>query len=614
MERFDGSVARLNGVLMRSYKRIGRLEGKETRKRQSRVNAVSMGALASLAGASSAEGTADGIPGSVGRTLFSRHPSRLWPVFTRSVQIYGHPFDNVHEGMMKKKLTIGAIVAVLVVAIGGWYVRGAKAEDAAPYRMGEITKGTIESTVVSTGRLTAIQSVAVGTQVSGMVIDLYADYNDRVEEGQLIAKIDPILQQQSLRNAEASLTRVEAALDQAIRDSVRNQQLFDEQIITQTELDQINYAMTSARANLTSAEVNVDQARRNLSYTNIYSPIDGVVVERNVEIGQTVAASMSAPQLYLLATDLADIEILANIDESDIGLIRNGMPVRFVVSAYPNDQFEGVVRQIRLASATTENVVNYTAVISVDNSDLRLVPGMTAEVDFIAERATDVFMAPNAALRLRPTEEMIAQLTDSTMIAIASGGMGGPGGMGAPGGMGGPGAMGMGGMPGAEGPPASAPGAGGPTGDGPAMGQRRAGGGFPGGQAPNGFGAGNGGEAATQPAAPVETGTSPAVTTSGVNGVFVLGGGAPTTAGTRPGFATLWYLKDGNLGVMRVRTGISDGMTTEISGAGLEEGMEIITGLSVANAAALQEGGPANNPFEQRRGGGNFRGGFRGGF
>lgn len=535
---------------------------------------------------------------------------------------------------MKRNLTIGAIVVVLVAAIGAWFARGAKAENASPYRTGAVAMGTIESTVTSTGRLTAIQSVAVGTQVSGMVIELHADYNDRVREGQLLAKIDPILQQQSLRNAEASLLRVQAALDQAIRDSIRSKTLYDQQIITESEMDNVNYSLLSARANLTSAEVSREQAARNLEYTSIYSPIDGVVVERNVEIGQTVAASMSAPQLYLLATDLKNIEILANVDESDIGLVRAGMPVRFTVSAYPNDRFNGVVRQIRLASSTSENVVKYTAVIAVDNSDLRLAPGMTAEVDFIAESAENVFMVPNAALRFRPTDAMIAQLTDTAMVAIARGG-------GRP-------TMGMG-MPGAGGPPAAAP-AGppaAPQGDaatqapaGPptaANGQRPAGmpagvpngaaagamrgqgpnGARPAGMPPGGFdpsqfqrGAGGapgaGGPPAAAQAAQVPAVPTQAVTSAGSNGVFVLGGGAPTTAGTRPGIAPLWYIKDGKLGVMQVRTGISDGANTEISAPDLEEGMEIIIGLTTPDAAV--QGGGTTNPFQQQRGGGGFGG------
>lgn len=520
---------------------------------------------------------------------------------------------------MKRNLTVGAIVVVLVAAIGAWFARGAKAENASPYRTGQVTKGTVESTVTSTGRLTAIQSVAVGTQVSGMVIELHADYNDRVREGQLLAKIDPILQEQSLRNAEASLLRVKAALDQAIRDSIRSKTLYDQQIITEAEMDNVNYSLLSARANLTSAEVAREQAARNLEYTSIYSPIDGVVVERNVEIGQTVAASMSAPQLYLLATDLKNIEILANVDESDIGLVRAGMPVRFTVSAYPNDSFQGVVRQIRLASSTSENVVKYTAVIAVDNSDLRLAPGMTAEVDFIAERAENVFVVPNAALRFRPTDEMIAQLTDSTMIAIARGGgrpmmgmgAGGPPAGAIPAGAGAPPAAapsGDGATQAPAGPPAGANGqrpampAGGPNGARPA-GMPAGAGGFDPSQFQRGAGgAPNFAGAQTPPAPQVPEVLSQAVTTAGTNGVFVLGGGAPTTAGSRPGVAPLWYIKDGKLGVIQVRTGISDGTNTEISAPELEEGMEIIIGLNSAQPTV--QGGATTNPFQQQRGGG----------
>lgn len=517
--------------------------------------------------------------------------------------------------MNKRRLIGVAITLVVVIGIGAWFVQRADANSAAPYRLAQVELGTVESTVTSTGRLTALQSVAVGTQVSGRVIGLFADYNDRVKEGQLIARIDPTIQLQSLRNAEANLERVRAALAQAERDFRRNQTLYEQQVITEAEFNQVEYSLTVARANLTSAEVSREQARQNLAYTEIYSPIDGVVVERNVEPGQTVAASLSAPQLYLLATDLKDIEILAGVDESDIGAIRNGMPVRFTVNAYPSTIFDGVVRQVRLASATQENVVNYTAVISVKNDELRLVPGMTAEVDFIVERAENVFMVPNAALRLRPSEEMIAQLTDSTMIAIAQG-------------TGGRGAM----MAMARANGALPNGAGG-QGDRSArqrgQGALRAGGADvqpdaapPGGVAGQGARAGGagGGRGSRPGMGGAQSPGAPAAEEDAIvdDGVFVLGGGRPPTGAARVTFSPLWYIKDGTLGVLQVRTGISDQTVTEISAPGLEEGMEVVIGLTQPQTEGA---GGTTNPFQQDRGGGgrgggpvirNFGGGFGG--
>lgn len=433
---------------------------------------------------------------------------------------------------MKTKTRVVATIALAVtVGFGARYLTGPESAVASPYRTGVVTIGTVESTVTATGQLSALQSVAVGTQVSGQVIQLYADYNDTVRKGQLLARIDPTLQEQSLRNAEASLERVRAALTQAEREYERSLLLYEQQIITQSEFDQAKYNVTVAQSNLASAEVSREQAAQNLSYTEVYSPIDGVVVERNVEPGQTVAASMSAPQLFLLATDLSKLEILASVDESDIAAITAGMPVRFSVSAYPNDVFKGAVRQVRLSSASQENVVNYKAVISVDNSDLRLVPGMTAEVDFIVEQVEDALLVPNAALRLRPTDEMIAQLTDPSMIAIARG------------------------RP-VEGPR---------DGEGLIGEDRRA-----------------------------ATG-SVRNATADDEGAFVLGGGVGV-ASTPSIPGRLWYLKDGEPGVIEVLAGISDGTMTAITSKGLEPGMEVITGIAQAEGATPQA--TTTNPFQ----------------
>lgn len=443
---------------------------------------------------------------------------------------------------MKKQSWLAITIAtILTVGFGARFLTSGESTAASPYRTGLLAIGSVESTVTATGHITALQSVAVGTQVSGQVMELFADYNDKVKAGQLLARIDPTLQEQSLRNADANLRRVAAALEQAEREFDRTRTLYEQQIVTETEFTQAEYNLTVARSNLTSAEISREQAARNLDYTAIYSPIDGVVVERNVEPGQTVAASMSAPQLYLLATDLSRVEILASIDESDIGTIVNGMPVRFTVSAYPDDFFEGIVRQIRLSAATQENVVSYTAVISVDNDELRLVPGMTAEIDFVVERARDVFLVQNAALRLRPTEEMIAQLTDPAMVALVAG--------------------------------------------------EKEGAGVEGQAAFDGEGS------LEDPAA--ATWTIPGITVvveapAQTDGAFVLGGGAEA-AQTSPIPALLWFIKDGKVGVLEVTSGISDGVMTEVAGTGLEEGMEVLTGLVQATAGAEQ---PVSNPFQ----------------
>jgi len=485
--------------------------------------------------------------------------------------------------MTKRKWITIITGLVVVVALGSWLAIRSGSGDVQPYRTSELRRGTVESTVTSTGKLNAVQSVAVGTQVSGRITELYADYNDRVREGDLIARIDPIIQQQQVRNAEANLERVQAALLQAEREFERGKVLYEQQVITETEFQKIEYDLTVAQSNLSSSEVSLEQARQNLSYTEIYAPIDGIVVERNVEPGQTVAASMSAPQLYLLASDLREIEILATVDESDIGQIRNGMEVRFTVQAYPTTTFIGTVRQVRLSSTTQENVVNYTAVISVQNPDGRLLPGMTATVDFISEQATDVLYVPNAALRLRATDEMIAQLTDTAMIAIARGEGGAGGTMAMMRTANGDGAAMRENLP----PEAAA-----------LIAERMA----------NGGGAGAGAGRVMRAQGPQgEVRTTVLTDADFEERRPFVPGGTTTVSSSRPGAGTLWYLKDGKLGVVRVRTGISDGSNTEVIVEGLEEGTEIIIGLNTATAT---QGGAqqTTNPFQQQRGAGGFGG------
>src|SRR5690606_22521268 len=191
-------------------------------------------------------------------------------------------------------------------------------------------------------------------------------------------------------------------------DYERNAQLHERKVVTDAELGSVRYQLQVAEAGMRSAQVAYDRAVRNLGYTEIYAPIDGIVVDRNVDVGQTVAASLSTPQLFLIAQDLSEMQILASVDESDIGVIREGQEVYFTVQAYPDETFAGTVKQVRLQSTTQENVVTYTAVVSVQNPDGRLLPGMTATVEFVTGSAEDALLVPNAALRFRPTQEMLA--------------------------------------------------------------------------------------------------------------------------------------------------------------------------------------------------------------
>lgn len=310
--------------------------------------------------------------------------------------------------MRKRIVILLAIVAVLIAAF--WIVRARRANGASSYRFAQIERGDVTQVVSTTGKLQAIKSVQVGTQVSGQISELHVDFNDRVRKGQLLARIDPTVLQQEVRSAEASLERASASLDEKRRQLDRDTLLFASKVLSESDYETSHYNWRVARAELQSARISLARARRNLAYTEVTAPIDGIVVERNVDVGQTVAASFSAPQLFLLAEDLSKLEILADVDESDIGQIRQDQDVSFTVQSYPDQTFHGSVKQVRLQSTTTSNVVTYTVVVSVDNPGGKLLPGMTATVDFEVAKAADVLKVSSAALRLQPTTAMLAQL------------------------------------------------------------------------------------------------------------------------------------------------------------------------------------------------------------
>ncbi len=325
--------------------------------------------------------------------------------------------------MKRKKILIPTLVAA--VALLSWgLVR--RTDGATPqYRFVSVGRGDVESTVTATGTLQATETVDVGTQVSGQLAEIDADYNDHVKRGQLLARIDPTILEQEVRSAEASVAKNRADLDQAKRALERSTSLHAQQVVTDAEQDQAQYTYDAAKASYEQARINLDRAKRNLQYTEIRAPIDGVVVSRNVDVGQTVAASFSAPTLFVLARDLGQMEILASVDESDIGRIHQGQEVRFTVQAYPSRSFSGTVRQVRLASTTQENVVNYSAVVRVENPEGALLPGMTATVEFIVDSAQDALTVPNTALRFQPTEQMREQVR--ARLAAKSGAAAGAG-------------------------------------------------------------------------------------------------------------------------------------------------------------------------------------------
>jgi HlyD family secretion protein len=310
--------------------------------------------------------------------------------------------------MNKIKITAAA-VGVIILAGTGWFYKRADGKAAPAYRTATIQRGSVKPTVSATGTLSAVKTIQVGTQVSGQVAAIYVDFNDHVRKGQLLASIDPSLQNQAVEEAQAQLERAQATMEQVQGDYARNKQLFEWKVVTASEFSIVQSNFSVQKAMVKSARIALDRARQNLAYTKIYAPIDGVIVERNVDVGQTVAANFSTPQLFLIANDLSDMQILALVDESDIGAIRTGLPVEFTVQAYPNQNFTGMVQQVRLQSKTQDNVVNYTAVVGVKNATGKLLPGMTATVQFLTGDAQNVLIVPNSALRIRPTPAMLAQ-------------------------------------------------------------------------------------------------------------------------------------------------------------------------------------------------------------
>lgn len=322
---------------------------------------------------------------------------------------------------MRKPVIIATAVLAIAAVIVVFVVRG-RGETAESYRFVEISRGDIESTVGATGALEAVRTVQVGTQVSGQIVEILVDFNDRVRKGQLIARLDRTLLQQAVRDADAALerSRSEAELrDYALRQAA---QLFASRVITETEYRTAEFNAKSAAAALSSALAGVERARTNLSYANIYSPVNGVVIARNVDVGQTVASSLSAPTLFVIAEDLGKLQIMASVAESDIGQIREGMETRFTVQAYPGQTFSGSVRQVRMQSATQENVVSYTVAVDVANPDGKLLPGMTATVSFLIDAVRSALRVPNAALRFRPSDALLARAKRDTVMPADTGG------------------------------------------------------------------------------------------------------------------------------------------------------------------------------------------------
>ena len=336
----------------------------------------------------------------------------------------------------------GVVVLVLALAGGTAYVlKRRSAKPKVQWETTAVDRGRITARVTATGTLSALVTVQVGSQVAGSILKLYADFNSTVKKGQIIAKIDPRLFQATLENARANYAQAKATLDKdrvlakfADRQLKRQGPLAKDKLIAVSDLDTAESNAGSALAQVEADQANVKQALAvlhlaevNLALTDIVSPTDGTVISRNVDVGQTVAASLQAPVLFVIAEDLRKMQVDTSVAEADVGKLRAGMQATFTVDAFPGEPFKGAVRQIRNAATTVQNVVTYDAVIDVDNSDLKLRPGMTANVTFVFANKEDVLRVTNAGLRFRPSADLASALKLEVPRGRRSGSDGSPG-------------------------------------------------------------------------------------------------------------------------------------------------------------------------------------------
>lgn len=292
---------------------------------------------------------------------------------------------------------------VLLIGLGVWYAKVRK-DDAPQYLTAPVTRGDMTQFVTAAGQLNPVTNVQVGCQISGTIAKLYVDYNSPVTNGQLVAEIDPRIYRANLHSSEGDLANAEAALELARVNADRSKELLANRLVPQSENDQAVATLHQAQAMVQVKRATVELAKANLQYCTIYSPVDGMVISRNVDVGQTVAASLNAPTLFVIANDLAKMQIDANVAESDVGGVEDGQKVDFTVDAFPNRTFHGTVVQVRNSPITVQNVVTYDTVIGVNNADLKLKPGMTANVSIIIAERSNVLRVPNAALRFHPPE------------------------------------------------------------------------------------------------------------------------------------------------------------------------------------------------------------------
>jgi HlyD family secretion protein len=291
-----------------------------------------------------------------------------------------------------------------LIAVGFYFMAGGKGEKVT-YRYDKVDRGDVVVSISATGTLNADTTVQVGSQVSGRIAKIYVDFNSVVRRGQLLAQLDPTFLEAALNQGKAGVARAQATLNQADRDFARTRDLFAKNLVSQADMDAATTNLESAKAGLQQAQATLEGADVNLRYATITSPISGIVISRAVDVGQTVAASLSAPTLFTIANDLKKMQVQASVDEADIGSVKVGQRVTFRVDSYPEDRFEGIVSQVRLSPIVTQNVVNYTVIIGVANPDLKLMPGMTATVSIEVDKREDALRVPIQAIRFTPPDE-----------------------------------------------------------------------------------------------------------------------------------------------------------------------------------------------------------------
>lgn len=443
-------------------------------------------------------------------------------------------------------------VLLVLCAAGGaawWYYKG-RGEPPPEYQTTTVTRGNLTQVVTATGQLGPVLNVQVGSQISGIVKKLYIDYNSTVKSNQIIAEIDASTYEINVLRAQAQVANSKANLSLAQVQARRSDELFKSKLISASDHDTAQAQLEQAQAQVQSDEANLRNAQVQLSYCTIYAPVDGVVISRNVDVGQTVAASFNTPTIAVIANDLTKMQIDALVSEADIGGVAVDQNVNFNVDAYPYRTFHGRVNQIRYGAITNQNVINYDSVISVQNNDLKLMPGMTANVSIITAERNDVLKIPNAALRFRPPESIGGSRTN---LGFQGSGQGPP----AAGQF-----AGQGGNRRGQGEGAAAGGGGNRANMGP-RGERGSGG-----------GAASGG--ARRPDRQL------------TRTVYVLEGGASKRA------------EDQKLKPVQIKVGISDGVSTEVL-EGLEEGQQVVTGMIVTGEGANSSGprSPFGGPFRR---------------